>query len=301
MSTYKCVCGKGDCNGICDKAVALRLAMSLKSCSGDFIETSIGNVRDYDKSGKSLVCVGIEQVTKQMAVDKLIYMEEVSMRKEDAFNRVSGVNATLLLNVLLEDNAEDEVTALKRLINKLNNKELVVNSIKNETYIGVRDLNLKTIHGDIKIEKVEWVLDKDSKLNYFITTDKIKSCEGTRMKLNVNEYGKRFVIRNISGSAHNWESRSNVIEILGNGFIRPVQFNINGKQIVVDRYQAYMVQRDGVERVIGEWSINSLRIFKEYAKLRTELEEINEYSDFISRHAKYILPFKTVDPTVVEL
>lgn len=209
-----CVCGKDNCNGLCEISKGMRLALLMKKAGT--LQTRIGEEATPDLKGNRYRYTGIVLYAKEEDGRVCKPSAEFIHKQLTAFTS----NPLATLKVFRDTGMQGLDDVIEKTKSIMNNDEIfypikVGNSVK---YLDE--------YGDAregKITKVTISLDESGELTYKLHV----VGKGDAYNFLVSEYCKKFWLSNIESSNVKDEKNGRIINMTASAFINPICFKFS--------------------------------------------------------------------------
>lgn len=298
-------CSASGCTGLdnCSKYCVMHAGKAIFNFfSGiDTVESKIGeltssvpgsNIKDYVVSGHY---IELGQSPSWISTR----LSDTVLGAQNKFLRIADRSLIDIVREYCNENSIpnsicDEV--VKKMINISSNKELilpfkpsVICKIDNDSY-GIHEW---------KISGVEWKTDKeDHTLKCVIYMKPNNPNNSKLMKFGIESYLEMFRISGLDIQAAGRKSDGKIIKMTQHGVIKPIEFKSKTNTVAVDGTYAYLVEENKTT-IIGEWKHDSLEMITN-PNCNT-FDRMMENINAIRGHRRYIAPYGTLEPNVVNV
>lgn len=275
-------------------AVAVRKFFSEVS----YVDAHIGEVRKSILRGEDdyVVCGHIEQ-TGSAGSQIMASVKTTTISIGDKFKTVNGMNVVQLLNKHTDFTCNNETRQAIQNIKDVNGNKKLIMTFKIGTCFRVKSEDGKEYK--CYLDQIRWKLSQktfklEPKLHF-----ETHGLSPRSFSMDMSTYCEQFRLDTLT----QWSpvETKGVIKISDNGIIRTIAFTDGRQTVAIDNQWVYMQDISGRLEVIGEWEQQSMKIYNSEIVPNAILGKIDNLTELLGSHRKYISPLFMTDINIVEV
>lgn len=302
-----CICGKKNCNGLCNEAIGGRIIEYIENNSDRILDTEIGTFVPITKGSKDYyLVIGSQFYSLDTRVSSTKIMKDSSkmdrIMKENPFNcNQFDISKKIKAYTSLIDKSAYRYI---KIITGLYDYKKVIIPVEPDKQVDVNIANVEGASGDAKplfkrckVASVRWSVDLDSVFSGVLTCQ-AENDKSKAYHIKVEEYGRNYVVKSLMDISNDTKLKS-IICMSKFGYIKPIVLKGKKLSIIIDNTSMYKLDDRGVAE-IGTWSFNNLTgldlVTDENIK-----SLILRYKEYIALHRKMIMPYTIGTENIVEV